>query len=85
MKEPGQPASSGVFRPDEGLPVAARLIQEAMGGGIELVDESVGEYHRVILDGAAFSGEFPAPGSGGNWCRSPPPVRLPYCGIPWRM
>ena len=36
----------------------ARLIQEAMGGGIELVDESVGEYHRVILDGAAFSGEL---------------------------
>lgn len=36
----------------------AQLIQEAMGSGIELIDESVGEYHRVVLDGAAFSEEL---------------------------
>ncbi len=36
----------------------AQLIQEAMGGGIELVDESVGDYHRVLLNGSAFANEL---------------------------
>lgn len=36
----------------------ARLIQAAMGGGIVLVDGSVGEVHRVVLDGSAFAQEL---------------------------
>ena len=36
----------------------ARLIQTSMGSGIEVIDESVGERHRVVLDGGAFSGEL---------------------------
>lgn len=36
----------------------AGLIQQAMGDGVEVVDESVGEVHRVILDGSAFAGEL---------------------------
>ncbi len=36
----------------------AELVRGAMGGGIELVDDSVGEYHRVILDGSAFQKEL---------------------------
>ncbi|MCI8304597.1 MAG: NAD(P)-dependent oxidoreductase [Lawsonibacter sp.] len=36
----------------------AQMIQESMGSGIEVIDESVGEYRRVILDGTAFSSEL---------------------------
>lgn len=36
----------------------AGLIQEAMGSGVEVVDESVGDVHRVVLDGSAFAGEL---------------------------
>lgn len=36
----------------------ARMVQSAMGGGIDLVDQSVGNLHRVILDGTAFSEEL---------------------------
>ncbi|NCE65352.1 NAD(P)-dependent oxidoreductase [Pseudoflavonifractor sp. 524-17] len=33
----------------------AELIQDAMGKGVEVVEESVGEVHRVVLDGSAFA------------------------------
>ena len=36
----------------------AQLVQESMGSGIEVINESVGEYRRVILDGTAFSSEL---------------------------
>ncbi len=36
----------------------ARMVQESMGSGVEVIDESVGEHRRVVLDGAAFSNEL---------------------------
>lgn len=36
----------------------AELIREYLGGGIDILDNSVGDYHRVILDGGAFQKEF---------------------------
>lgn len=32
----------------------AEMVRGAMGGGIEVVDNSVGDAHRIILDGGAF-------------------------------
>lgn len=37
-----------------GLQLAA-MVQDAMGGGISVVDNSVGDYHRLVLDGSAFA------------------------------
>lgn len=36
----------------------AELVQKAVGGGIELVDDSVGDYHRLVLDGGVFQKEL---------------------------
>ena len=36
----------------------AEMIRDAMGGGIEVVDNSVGEYHRIVLNGNAFAQEL---------------------------
>lgn len=36
----------------------AELLRESLGGGIDILDNSVGEYHRVVLEDSAFQKEF---------------------------
>lgn len=36
----------------------AKLVQQALGDGVELIDESVGQTHRVVLDGTVFANEL---------------------------
>lgn len=36
----------------------AEILRGAIGGGIDIRDNTVGDYHRVVLDGGAFQKEF---------------------------